>query len=234
MSLPAATESPSPREGSIPWQSLEAVLFDLDGTLVETNIDFPGMRQAILAAAARHGAAAEELEGLDALKIIATAGERVPVPDRFREETEAILQEIELAAGAGARAMPGAAALLETLAERRIAVGIVTRNCAPAAQLALERAGLPWGLLLTRADVPRVKPDPLHLLLAAERLGANPSRTLMVGDHPMDVVAGRAAGMWTAGLAPSPAAEARLAAERPHLLVRDLGELAAWISPPSS
>ena len=89
-------------------------------------------------------------------------------------------------------------------------------------------------MLLTRGDVPRVKPDPLHLLLAAERLGAAPSRTVMVGDHPMDVTAGRAAGMWTVGFAPTPALEPRFAAEAPHLLVRHLGELAAWISPPSS
>src|SRR5207248_4806174 len=108
------------------------------------------------------------------------------------------------------------------------------RNCAEAARLALERSGLACSLLLTRADVPRVKPDPLHLLMAAEQLGVPPDRVLMVGDHPMDVAAGRAAGMHTAGFAPTEEARARLTVEGPDVLIASLLELRSWISPSSS
>jgi phosphoglycolate phosphatase len=217
-----------------PGGKIQAVLFDLDGTLVETEIDFAGMRQGSLDAARRHGAPAEDLAGRDALGIIAAVSARLVDPAPFQEEVEQILCAIELRACATARAMPGAANLLAWLEGCAIRTSIVTRNCRPAAEEALARAGLPWALLLTRADVPRVKPDPLHLLLAAERLGAAPEATLMVGDHPMDVQAGRAAGMRTAGFWRAEGARDRLRAEEPDLLIGELGELAAWISPPCS
>src|SRR5436305_3936559 len=170
-----------------------AVLFDLDGTLVETPIDFAAMRRETLRAAACHGAAVDDLAERDILGIVEWAAARVQSACDFRAEVEALLQSIELRASCEARAMPGAADLLAWLAERGVPVGIVTRNCGEAARQALDRAGLACPLLLTRADVPRVKPDPLHLLMAAEQLGVPPDRTLMVGDHPMDVAAGRAA-----------------------------------------
>lgn len=217
-----------------PWAGVRAVLFDLDGTLVETAIDFAAMRQETLAAAIRHGASVDGLEGLDALGIAGAAAVRVRHPSAFMAEVEQALRAIELAACQGALEIPGAAALLRWLAEAGVAVGIVTRNCRPAAEEALRRAGLRCGLLLTRGDVPRVKPDPLHLLMAAERLGTPPTATIMVGDHLMDVRGGRNAGMRTVGFAPTDERARLLAAESADLIIRHLAELTAWISPPSS
>src|SRR5262249_29644783 len=157
----------------------------------QTPIDFAAMRREALAAAGRHGAAIEDLAERDILGIIAAAAERVAQPAAYRAEGEAILQEIEVEASCRARPMPGAPELLPWLAAQGLGFGIVTRNCAAAARHALERSGLICELLLTRADVPRVKPDPIHLLLAAERLGVVPEEALMVGDHPMDIAAGR-------------------------------------------
>lgn len=218
---------------AVPWRDVRAVLFDLDGTLVETPIDFGEMRRASLAAAARHGAAVEDLAGLDVLAMVAAAGERVREVDPFQEEIEAILQAVELRACMEARAMPGARAVLEWLEAAGMRTGIVTRNCPAAAVEALRRAGIPYDLLLTRADVPRVKPDPVHLLLAAERLGAAPEATVMVGDHVMDVRGGRAAGMRTVGFAPLEERAALLAEAGADRVIRELEELKAWISPPS-
>src|SRR5262249_12493063 len=185
---PGGSLTPVP---AIPWAAVRAVLFDLDGTLVETDIDFAGMRRATLEAAARHGAAVEDLAALDVLRIVATAAARVRAAAPFHAEVETLLQAIELEAGAGAREMPGARQVLAALEERGLGVGIVTRNCAAAAQQSLARAGLACELLLTRADVPRVKPDPVHLLIAAERLGAAPGATVVGGDPPLGGARGR-------------------------------------------
>src|SRR5262249_50890704 len=156
MSFEGATDGPgtTPARGALP----RAVLFDLDGTLVQTPIDFAAMRREALAAAGRHGAAIEDLAGRDILGIIAAAAARGAQPAAYRAEVEAILQEIELEASCRARPMPGAAELLAWLAAQGLGFGIVTRNCAAAARHALERSGLICELLLTRADVPRVKP----------------------------------------------------------------------------
>jgi phosphoglycolate phosphatase len=223
----------APPAAGAPWVGVRAVLFDLDGTLVQTDIDFAAMRREILAAAERHGASLDGLAELDALGIVGAVLRQVRQPDAFQAEAERALRAIELRAGARARAMPGAAGLLPWLAAAGLRVGIVTRNCRPAAEEALRRAGLVCGLLLTRADVPRVKPDPIHLLLAAERLAAAPGETVMVGDHVMDVRGGRAAGMRTVGFAPTEEAARKLAAAGPELLIRHLDELRPWISPSS-
>jgi phosphoglycolate phosphatase len=79
--------------------------------------------------------------------------------------------------------------------------------------------------------VARVKPDPEHLLAAAAALGVAPERALMVGDHVMDVRAGRAAGMGTVGLLGPERPSGFFDGEAPDLVVRDLRELKTWISP---
>src|SRR5436190_788034 len=108
-----------------PWRGVRAVLFDLDGTLVRSEIDFPAMRRETLAAAVRHGAAVEALAELDALAIVRAAAGQVRELAAFQEEVEALLQAIELRACAGAEPMPGAVELLPWLAEAGLRVGIV-------------------------------------------------------------------------------------------------------------
>jgi phosphoglycolate phosphatase len=98
----------------------------------------------------------------------------------------------------------------------------------------LTRVPLPHGILLTRDEVVRVKPDPEHLLQAAAALGVCPARTVMVGDHVMDVRAGRAAGMGTVGLLTAGRPPDFFEQEAPDLVLRELRELGEWISPSSS
>ena len=83
------------------------------------------------------------------------------------------------------------------------------------------------GVLLARDDTPRVKPDPGHLLAALQALGATPARSLMVGDHPMDLAVGKAAGTRTAAVASGHASRDELARHEPDYLAADVGELVA-------
>ena len=82
----------------------------------------------------------------------------------------------------------------------------------------------------TRSEVARVKPHPDHLLCALERLSVEPTRAVMVGDHWMDVQAGRAAGMATVGILSAGRPADFFSREPPDLLIRELRELVAWIS----
>jgi phosphoglycolate phosphatase len=113
-------------------------------------------------------------------------------------------------------------------------VGIVTRNSPQAAARVLDQIPLPYEVLLTRADTPRVKPDPLHLHLALERLGASPEYSVMVGDHRMDVQAGHAAGMRSVGVLTPERPSGYFDPLRPAAVIRVLPELKSWISPSSS
>lgn len=209
---------------------IRAVLFDLDGTLVHTRIDFPRMKEGVLAELRAEGLDPEPFRALDALAIIERAAAALPDPAGFRHRAELALTREELAVCDDAVEAEGAVETLDWLREQGIAVGIVTRNCREAVERALERVPLPHQVLLTRADTPRVKPDPLHLHLALDLLEVPPAAALMVGDHVMDVRAGRAAGMATLGvLLPEHASDYFLEAQ-PDGVIRKLPELREWIS----
>lgn len=185
---------------SSPQPAIRCVLFDLDGTLIQSPIDFGRMRSLIITEVERDlGEALPDAEGRDLLALIEETAARSRQPELFRSRCEDLLLEVERDASKEAREVEGAGALLEVLAERGLAVGIVTRNSPHIVRPLLRQFPLRHRVLLTRADTPRVKPDPIHLRLALDYLGEEPGASLMVGDHIMDVQAGRAAGMRTAG-----------------------------------
>jgi phosphoglycolate phosphatase len=209
---------------------IRAVLFDLDGTLVHTRIDFPRMKEGVLAELRAEGLDSEPFRALDALAIIERAAAALTDPSGFRRRAEIALVREELAVCDEAVEAEGAIETLQWLREQGVGVGIVTRNCREAVERVLERVPLWRQVLLTRADTPRVKPDPLHLRLALEHLAVPAENALMVGDHVMDVRAGRAAGMPTLGvLLPERPPDYFLEAQ-PDGVIRKLPELRAWIS----
>ena len=170
-----------------------AVLFDLDGTLVVTHIDFPAMRGAVIATVEAAGLPRAEYERLDMLTMVARAAETLraqageAAAQRLVVAAEEVMVDAEMRALHGAGPTPYAAEVLTTLAERGVGIAIVTRNCRRATEAALALIGLSCPVILTRDDVTRFKPDPAHLFAATERLNVDPSTAVMVGDHLMDI-----------------------------------------------
>ncbi len=94
----------------------------------------------------------------------------------------------------------------------------------------LKRIPIPHDVLLTRDDVPRAKPDPIHLQIALERLGVERAESIMVGDHAMDIAAGRAAGVRSLAITHgASAAEAAFAEHPPDRFLRSFAELKALV-----
>ncbi len=206
---------------------IDTVLFDFDGTLVATALDFARMRREVLALAAHYDTTPPQ--ELYILEIMVHVQQQLAARDpraarTFIQEAERILTDMEMEGSAQAQPLPGVEETLHKLHQRGVRIGIVTRNCRPAVERVLAHLSLPHDLLLTRNDVARVKPDPAHLLEAVRRLGGQPEQSLMVGDHPMDILAGRQAGMHTAALAttrpPSDFADAG-----PDLVIESIPEL---------
>ena len=216
------------------FQHLRAVLFDLDGTLVHTRIDFARMKQVILERVEEAGLDPHPYRAYDILRIVAEAAARLREPAAFLARADEALVAIELAACDGAEEADGAVETLRWLLDQGVRVGIVTRNCPQAVERVLRDIPRPHEVLLTRADTPRVKPDPVHLRLALEGLGVPPERSLMVGDHTMDILGGKAAGTRTLGiLGPDHPAD-YFDSVSPDGVLRALPELRTWISPSSS
>jgi sugar-phosphatase len=164
-----------------------ALLVDLDGTLVDSTAP---VRRAWSAFAKRHGLDHEEVhrfaQGRPSRETI-----RLLLPDADHAAEAAAVEHAEVHDTAGVFAVPGASRLLAS--DRPLA--IVT-SCTTALALARLRAAeltVPR-VLVTSDGLERGKPDPECFLIAARRLGADPSRCVVLEDAPAGIRAGRAAG----------------------------------------
>ncbi len=187
---------PAPLE--LLFQNFRVVLFDLDGTLVETYIDFPAMTNLTEALAREAGVPPEVTGGKDILGMVDAAVDDLMArggdgPEWRRQAFEA-LERLEVEGCAQPVLLPGTQQLMAKLVADGVKVGVVTRNCRRVAVGLLARFALPHHLLLSRDDVRKSKPNPEHLWEALKLLDARPDEALMVGDHWMDVQAGQRAG----------------------------------------
>lgn len=173
---------------------LRAMLFDLDGTITKPLLDFPAIKRDI---------------GLPADSFILEAMEAMTPADRRRAMD--IVERHERQAAAKSELNDGAKQLLDELARRGIATGVITRNSGESLETVLRLHGLSFAVAVTR-DQAEPKPSPAGIRLALKQLGAAAEEAVYVGDHAIDVKAGRAAGtrtIWiTNGHRPTPAPEA--------------------------
>lgn len=175
-----------------------AVVFDLDGTLVDSA---PGLRDAInavLVDLGRRPITVAEVhafigDGLDMLlrRAFRATGEEL-APEPFRARWFEVYEHTVLT---GTRPYPGAEELLDTLIAGGCRLGLCTNKPqAPTLQLLDHLAWTRHFEVVLGGDaVPRRKPDPDHVLQVSGRLGPGPA--VYVGDSPTDVAAARAAGL---------------------------------------
>lgn len=179
-------------------QKPEAIFFDHDGTLVDTEPLWAIAKETVSQA---HGKVWSEQDTLDALgrpmqvtyDIMRANG--VPLSDQqiYEGLVASILQQLE---DADFDFLPGIEGLLREISAAGIPCAIVTNATR---HIAERTAGMaPEGLfrtIVTNDDVSHPKPDPEPYLLAAERLGVNPARCVVLEDSPSGVASAKAAGM---------------------------------------
>lgn len=158
---------------------IRGLIFDLDGTLVHSGLDFDLMRRQM-------GLPEKQpiLEALDLLE------------EPRRSECWAILDRHEREGAERATLMPGVAELVQTLAARGIRRAVFTRNGRQAALRTLQRLGLSFDHVVAREDAP-AKPDPTGIWKVCAAWGLRPDEVAMVGDYLFDIEAGRRAGAHT-------------------------------------
>ncbi|WP_067463030.1 HAD-IA family hydrolase [Actinomadura macra] len=195
-----------------------AVLFDVDGTLVDST---PLVERAAREWAAEYGIDADEfLSDAHGRRTADRVADFLP-PDRVRAATEH-LDALEAARSDGITALPGALDLL--LSVNGLPCAFVTSMDRGQLAVRTRVAGVPVpATVITAEDVPRGKPDPSGYRLAAERLGVDPADCVVIEDAPAGVAAGRAAGATVLAVTTSHPAEALTAA---HHRVLDLTHVA--------
>lgn len=177
----------------------QAVLFDLDGTLVDSAPDLCDAMNRLMDRLGRPRVAEPRLR-----QVVSKGGRAmlaVAAPDLAEPAREALLPEFleEYSHALAVRSVlfDGVAELLAAIEGRGLPWGIVTNKPGWLAEGVVTRFG--WAercaVLVAGDTLPTRKPDPATLRLACERLAIEPARAVYVGDDLRDVQAARAAGM---------------------------------------
>lgn len=166
--------------------ALRGVIFDLDGTLVDSRLDFDLMRREL---------------GIPGRQPVLEYVESLPEGDEKRRCWE-ILSQHEYRGAREAELMPGVAELLAILNQLGLKAAILTRNTRGPTALMLERLALrQFSPVLTREDAPP-KPDPAGIVKICREWSCDPGAVIFVGDYRFDLLAGRRAGSKTILYAP--------------------------------
>ncbi|MER7458728.1 HAD-IA family hydrolase [Micromonospora sp. NPDC126480] len=203
------------------------LVFDMDGTLIESHAAVPSAyRAAVIARGGREHTDEEIIAGYSlgapADLLTALLGRPATAEDlaRYHDELAAVADRVT--------AYEGVAALVAEAA-RRVPVGLFTGASHTSARILLERTGLArhFTVVIGGDQVERSKPHPEGVLLACRRLGVPPERTAYIGDSPLDLRAARSAGALAVAAAwghqYDPASPADLTAARPGDLLPLLG-----------
>ena len=185
-----------------PDAAVEAVIFDLDGTLVDTAPEFITLVQDLRKC---HGLAPLEdttirqtvTSGAAALVSLALD---MPLSDpAFETHRQTFLSAYRTSIGEASQVYSGLRELLKLLGDKNIPWGVATNKLRLYADPLLISLAFnpPAGSLVTPSDVVNPKPDPESILLSCRNLGARPANSIYVGDHLRDIEAGRAAGCHT-------------------------------------
>jgi phosphoglycolate phosphatase len=162
----------------------DAVVYDLDGTLVHLEVDWDEVARE---AAARFAAAGVDADGADLWAMLDLADEH-----GLRDEVESVLAAYERQGAKESVRLDSA----DCVPDSSVPVGVCSLNAEDACRVALDVHGLSEfvNVVVGRDSVPTRKPDPEPLLAVVRRLGATPERTLFVGDTERDAVTAERAG----------------------------------------
>lgn len=214
---------------------VDAVLFDLDGTLIDTldiycrvlnialeRLGFQPADKEVIVSAAKEG----EFEwnrvlprepGIPVDEVI--QGLREIIGDLYKD---ALHEEAEL--------IPGTSEILRKISGMGLKMALVTSTPRRYLMIKLDplrRAGVDglFDLFITSDDAFKKKPAPDPLIVCAEKLGVSPGRSVYVGDSRVDIRAGKAAGMKTAGVLTGMEDRESLERERPDAIIDSVAAL---------
>lgn len=158
---------------------IEAILFDMDGVVIESALDVAEIKRALFG-----DASIFIIEGINNL------------PEDQQAGAWKLVEDMEIEAARTAKIYPEASELLEWMDKQGLKRGIITRNCRASVEVINRRINQDMGVIVAREDA-EPKPAPDGVLLAMDILGVTPDSTLMVGDFTFDIDAGSAAGCRT-------------------------------------
>ena len=211
--------------GAEPLTGIQCVLFDLDGTLLNTN--------DLIIKSFQHTLSKHLSLEVTEQDLYPYFGEPLRVTlERFGPElAEEMLRSYRefnnIHHDQLTTIFPGAVETLEELSRRGVRLGVVTSKITQTAIRGLELFGIRkyFDVVVGLEMTDKHKPDPEPILKALEILDLPPSAALMVGDSPFDILCARNAGVKSAAVAWSVHSKEKLMEERPDCYVESFGDV---------
>ncbi len=182
---------------------IRAVVFDFDGTLTPLTLDFSLLRASVEDIARKYvdEYVIDSQKDRYIIEMIHAIEDEIndkKIP--FRERAFSELDRLEIEACRNKELYPFTRDVLTALRTRGVRAGIITRSSVKVIETIFPDVGAYMDVIVTRDDTRYVKPDPEQLNIAVETLNVRPEDTIIVGDHPTDIAAGKALGAQTAGV----------------------------------
>lgn len=179
------------------------IVFDLDGTLVDTAPDLVGATNHVLAGLGAPAVAPHRLHpwishGARRMIVEALAERRLSLSEAEVDRAMDVFLDYYVANIAReSRPFPGVERAMESLARAGATLAVCTNKREGLSRLLLDALGLTprFAAIAGRDTFPVSKPDPRHLTGAIEMAGGDPRRAVMVGDSGVDIATARAAGV---------------------------------------
>jgi len=179
-------------------RQIKAVVFDLDGTLVEFNLNYKRLRSDVINFLSKQGLPISLFSTNDRMASIVEKTKRLMTNngrsnEKIRETEKnifSIVDQYEMEAARTTRMAPGVIPTLKALKERSIKIGIFTLSGRRSTEYILNRFHIKefFDAIVPREDATEAKPDPEHLRLVLKMLNVNPQKTMVVGDSETDMV----------------------------------------------
>jgi HAD superfamily hydrolase (TIGR01509 family) len=218
---------------------LEAVIFDLDNTLVDSRHDYREMSRRLKEVFEERGLWQEDPENPRKIWQIVRGGmEGIRGLGLSEDESRKLMDDVndaltaaEITALDTAKPMPNALETLDALKKMGLKVGIATRSGAAYARRCVEKTGIsPFvDAMLARDEVDYPKPSPDHLIQVVDMLEATPENVVYIGDSTTDLTTARAAGITFLGFWWSDERVMRMREAGCQDFIRDLKEILDFI-----
>jgi HAD superfamily hydrolase (TIGR01509 family) len=177
--------------------SIKAVVFDLDGTIVNFNLDYRAARAEVIEFLTVHGFPRSlfslnesVFEMLKKVEVSMRNNGKTPKEfSKLKETVLKLLEKYEMESANSTSLVPGILETLKTLKKMKLKLALFTVNSKKSTNHIINTFRLKntFDAVITRDSVPTVKPNPVHLEAALKKLKAEPSETIVIGDSIWDM-----------------------------------------------